>query len=178
MFFKSLAVVATLAFGAISSVVAAPLTAESNNILARCGCDGAAGIVTDVTASVAVYTQKLSEDGASHWLHFSDGFVGALTAAECTIDVLTPIVADIKGVIAEATVKVNALVGQEKAIVMATVDGTAEITVAALAQLVAALVIVSTLLSPIVRLLLSSVRRISSVLSASSSSSRASSPST
>lgn len=59
-FFKNLAVVATLAFGAISSVVAAPMTSESN-VLARCGCDSPAGIVTDVTAAVSVHLDALSE---------------------------------------------------------------------------------------------------------------------
>lgn len=62
MFFsKSLAVVATLAFGAISSVAAIPAPSQSNNVLARCGCKSPAGIITDVTASVQVYTGQLSK---------------------------------------------------------------------------------------------------------------------
>lgn len=59
--FKSLAVVATLAFGAISSVAAAPSPApESGNVLARCGCESPASIIVGVTASVQVYTNQLS----------------------------------------------------------------------------------------------------------------------
>ena len=62
MFFsKSLAVIATLALGAISSVVAHPAPAPSSNVLARCGCESPAGIIADVTASVQVYTGQLSE---------------------------------------------------------------------------------------------------------------------
>jgi hypothetical protein len=68
---------------------------------------------------------------------------GALTAAEVTVDVVTPIVKSITGVLVDATVKVNALVGVDADIVLATVDGTARITVSALAQLVATLIIVS-----------------------------------
>ena len=66
-----------------------------------------------------------------------------MTAAECTVDALTPIVANIKTEIVAATVKVNALMGQDAAIIMASVDGTTQITVAALAKLVATLCIVS-----------------------------------
>lgn len=60
---------------------------------------------------------------------------------------ITPIVVGLKGCIADATVKVNALVGVEAAIIMASVDGTAQITVAELAQLVATLVIVRSIFS-------------------------------
>ncbi|KAI0687830.1 hypothetical protein BC835DRAFT_1309063 [Cytidiella melzeri] len=121
---KSLAVVATLAFGAISSVIAAPAPGESNNILARCGCDSASTIITDVTASVQVYTNQLR----------------ALAAADVTVDAVTPIVKGISGVLVDATVKINALVGADANIVLATVDGTAQVTVSVLAQLVATLV--------------------------------------
>jgi hypothetical protein len=57
--FKSLAVFSTLAFGAISSVAAAPLE-SGNNVLARCGCSSAAGVVTDLTASLTVHVSELS----------------------------------------------------------------------------------------------------------------------
>ena len=57
--FKSLAVFSTLAFGAISAVVAAPLEG-SNGVLARCGCSSAPAIVTDLTATLAVHVDTLS----------------------------------------------------------------------------------------------------------------------
>ncbi|KAI0340991.1 hypothetical protein BDW22DRAFT_1359836 [Trametopsis cervina] len=123
--FKSLAVAATLAFAAVSSVVAAPYPAQADNVLARCDCKGGlATIVTDVTASVQVHTDKLR----------------ALTAAEVTVDVVTGIVADIKGVLTGAVVDVNALVAADVDVVLATVDGTARITASALATIVANLV--------------------------------------
>ena len=50
---------------------------------------------------------------------------------------LTPIVNDIKGVLNTAVSEVNALVNQPVATILASVDGTAQITVQELAQLVA-----------------------------------------
>ena len=57
--FKSLALFSAFAFGAISSVAAAPLEG-SNNLLARCGCSSAPAIVTDLTATLSVHVDELS----------------------------------------------------------------------------------------------------------------------
>lgn len=59
--FKSIAVFATLAFGAISSL-AAP-TVDNTALVARCdACDaqkGVAGIFADITLAVTPYVQEL-----------------------------------------------------------------------------------------------------------------------
>ena len=68
-----------------------------------------------------------------------------ITADNCTVDALTPIVSDVKNIISGAIVEVNALVGQPAEIILATVDGTAQITVAELAQLIGALITVSSI---------------------------------
>lgn len=63
LFSKSIAVFATLAFGAISSL-AAPVV-DNTAIVARCdACDaqkGVAGILIDVKAAVGVYVEEMSE---------------------------------------------------------------------------------------------------------------------
>ena len=61
----------------------------------------------------------------------------------CTVEVLTPIVAEIKGALSGALVEVNALVGVSADIILASVDGTVQVTIDVLAQLVADLLIVS-----------------------------------
>jgi len=125
MFFKNLAIIATLAFSAISSTAAAPLSAESNSILARCDCESAAGIVSGVTASVGVYTSQLR----------------GLAASDVTVEVLTPIIANIKAEISAGVGKLSVLSGQDAEIIMASVDGSTQISVSSLAQLVATLII-------------------------------------
>jgi hypothetical protein len=63
--FKSIAVFATLAFGAISSMAAPTLDnnhVETNALVTRCGCDpssGVAGIVVGVKAAVTPYVNQL-----------------------------------------------------------------------------------------------------------------------
>ena len=63
LFSKSIAVFATLAFGAISSL-AAPVV-DNTAIVARCdACDaqkGVAGVLVDVKAAVSVYVEEFSE---------------------------------------------------------------------------------------------------------------------
>lgn len=76
----------------------------------------------------------------------SDVATEALTAAEVTVDALTPIVSGITGIIVDATAKVNALVGVEVDVILATADGSAQITVGAMAQLLSALMVVRLLL--------------------------------
>lgn len=121
--FKSLAVFSALAFGAMS-VAAAPLE-NGNNILARCGCSSAAGILTDLTDNLSVPVAELK----------------FITASNCTVDVLRPIMGEITSTIASSIVEVQGLIGQPAEVILATVDGTAQIAVKDLAQLVADLLI-------------------------------------
>lgn len=61
--FKSIAVFATLAFGAISSM-AAPLTDDTvSSLVARCGCESVPTIITGVTATVTPYINELRKYG-------------------------------------------------------------------------------------------------------------------
>lgn len=149
MFFsKSLAVVATLAFGAISSVAAIPAPSQSNNVLARCGCKSPAGIITDVTASVQVYTGQLSAlpYSSSTYALLINPTTEALVAADVTVDAITPLVKGITGVLVDATAEINLLVGAEADVILASADGSAQVTVTVVAQLIAALIVVSPLL--------------------------------
>ena len=64
--FKSIAVFATLAFGAISSLAApAPIlddnTIVTNAIVKRCGCKSVPTIIADVHAAVAVHVDAIGE---------------------------------------------------------------------------------------------------------------------
>ncbi|PSR76222.1 hypothetical protein EW026_g5800 [Hermanssonia centrifuga] len=122
--FKSFAVLSALAFGAATTVFAAPLT-EGTNILARCGCSSVATIIDDLTVVVTPITQEF---------HY-------ITASNCTVSALTPLVGQLKGALSDAVGEVNKLVGQPAEIILATVDGAAQITVIELAQLISTLVI-------------------------------------
>ena len=57
--------------------------------------------------------------------------------------VLTPLVANIKADISAAILDIHALVGQPAAVILAKVDGSAQVTVLELAQITATLLIVS-----------------------------------
>ena len=58
------------------------------------------------------------------------------------MEALTPIVNDLKSILSDAIVEVNKLVGQPTEIILATVDGTAQITVVELAELLGGLIVV------------------------------------
>lgn len=70
-------------------------------------------------------------------------FLEYLKQSNATIDVITPIVNNIKGVLGGALGDVNGLVGQSTSVILATVDGTAQVTVTELAQIIAGLMTVS-----------------------------------
>lgn len=75
---------------------------------------------------------------------------GFLTKANATVDVITPLCDDIRGVFAEAIVEVNALVGLDASVILANVAGTALVTVAELAEIIFALICVRDLLQNII----------------------------
>ena len=56
---------------------------------------------------------------------------------------MTPILADIKAEISAAILDIHALAGQPAAVILAKVDGSAQVTVLELAQITATLLIVS-----------------------------------
>lgn len=70
----------------------------------------------------------------------------ALVAADVTVDVVTPIVQGITGVLVDATAEINLLVGADAEVILASADGSAQVTVTVIAQLIAALIVVSPLL--------------------------------
>ncbi|KAI0695979.1 hypothetical protein BC835DRAFT_1305788 [Cytidiella melzeri] len=129
--FKSLAVFATLAFGAVSSM-AAPVF-DSNNVVAnaiveRCDCDassGVAGILVGVKVAVTPYVNEF---------HY-------ITKDNCTVEAITPIVAGIKVALNDGLVKINALAGASVDVILAgAVDGSVKVTVSVLAGIIADLV--------------------------------------
>lgn len=67
----------------------------------------------------------------------------ALVAADVTVDAVTPIVQGITGVLVDATAEINLLVGAEADVILASADGSAQVDVTVIAQLVAALLVVS-----------------------------------
>ncbi|EMD36152.1 hypothetical protein CERSUDRAFT_115123 [Gelatoporia subvermispora B] len=136
--FSALSVVATLAFSAFTS--AAPLDPTSavstiENLLPvpvpalpipalkRDSPRGIAAIVADVTVQVTPYVQQLK-------------YVNKQNA---TLEVIEPVVVNIKGVFAEAVVEVQGLMGQSQDVILAPITGAVAITVTELAQIVAGL---------------------------------------
>lgn len=65
-----------------------------------------------------------------------------MTSANATVDVITPIVGGLKAAISTSMVEIQTLVGQPAEIVLASVDGTAQVTVEVLVGLIATLFIV------------------------------------
>ncbi|KAH8096850.1 hypothetical protein BXZ70DRAFT_944800 [Cristinia sonorae] len=124
--FKSLAIAAAVAFGAISTVYAAPAV-SSDVAVARdvVAIRGVAAIVAEVHAKVTPFVAQLH----------------TLTVANATVEVVHPIVTEIKDVVAGAVVEVVALAGAKPSVILASVDGTVQVTVVVLAKLIADLLI-------------------------------------
>ena len=59
LFFKSLAVFSTLAFGALSALAAPAASAVENGLVARCDCDSIPTIFADVKADLKVHIDAL-----------------------------------------------------------------------------------------------------------------------
>ncbi|KAI0079187.1 hypothetical protein K474DRAFT_1673581 [Panus rudis PR-1116 ss-1] len=122
--FKKLAFTAAVAFGALSTAFAAPAVTE----VARCdACDaqkGVHGILVDLQVKL---------DGPCAQL-------GSLVKANATVDVVTELVGEIKTSISAAVVDVQALVGAEVDVILASATGTAHVTVVELTAVIAAVV--------------------------------------
>lgn len=66
-----------------------------------------------------------------------------LTKANATVEVITPILTDVVEVIGGAVADLKLLVGAEVAVILASVDGTVQVTVTVIAQLLAEILCVS-----------------------------------
>ena len=64
LFFKSLAVFSTLAFGALSAFAAPAASAVENGLVARCDCKPVPAIMDDLNVGIAVGITTLSK---FHW---------------------------------------------------------------------------------------------------------------
>ncbi|TCD66871.1 hypothetical protein EIP91_000769 [Steccherinum ochraceum] len=124
--FKSLAFAAAVAFGALSTAFAAPAVVGSE-VVARdlVAARGVAVILTDVHTKIQPHILELN----------------SLVKANATVEVVTPIVVEIKGVVVDAVVEVIALAGASADVILAGVDGGVQVTVAVLAQIIADLLI-------------------------------------
>ena len=68
-----------------------------------------------------------------------------LTKANATVEVITPILTDIVEVVGGAVADLKLLVGAEVSFILASVDGTVQVTVTVIAQLLAEILCVSVL---------------------------------
>ncbi|KAF5391231.1 hypothetical protein D9757_003037 [Collybiopsis confluens] len=116
----TLSLLATVASAAFS--FAAPVTPSSNVLEARCLCQDIHSIITDVTTTLTPIVAELTY----------------ITHENCTVEVLTPIVGEIKQVLSTAITEVNALTGKTAVTLLTTVDGVL-LTVTDVAALVVAL---------------------------------------
>ncbi|THH19882.1 hypothetical protein EUX98_g8690 [Antrodiella citrinella] len=115
--FKSLAFVAAVAFGAFSTAFAAPAT--SSELVAR-DVRGVAAIIADLNVKIGPSVLQLN----------------SVVKANATVEVITPIVMNLKGVIGDAVVEVINLADAAPTTILATVDGTAQVTVSILAGII------------------------------------------
>ncbi|KAI0696640.1 hypothetical protein BC835DRAFT_857191 [Cytidiella melzeri] len=137
LFFKSLAAVSALAFGA-SHVVAAPLSGTATEV-ARADASSVPQILAAVTTQLTPLVAELQ----------------SITASNATVAVVGPIMDSIKGVLTPAITEVQALSGSSLSTILASVDGTVQVTATELAQILSnllhlvfnALASVSTLVS-------------------------------
>ncbi|KAI0753893.1 hypothetical protein BC629DRAFT_1554509 [Irpex lacteus] len=133
MLFKSLAVFATLAFGAISSLAAPVLDNDviiANVLSDRCdACDaqkGVAGIIADVKLAVTPYVNEF---------HY-------IKKENCTAEAIEPLIVGIKVAVNDGLVKVNALAGASVDVILASaVDVNVKLDVHAVASIVADLIV-------------------------------------
>ncbi|THH26552.1 hypothetical protein EUX98_g7627 [Antrodiella citrinella] len=120
--FKSLAFVAAVAFGAFSTAFAAPAT--SSELVAR-DVRGVAAIIADLHVNISPSILQLN----------------SVVKANATVEVITPIVLNLKSVIADAVVEVINLTNAAPTTILATADGTAQVTVSVLASIIGDLLI-------------------------------------
>ncbi|OCH84322.1 hypothetical protein OBBRIDRAFT_741784 [Obba rivulosa] len=136
--FSALSVVATLAFSAFTSAMPLDPTSAVSTVgnllpvpalpvgvpaLKRDTPRSVAAIVADVTVQVTPYVEQLKY----------------INKQNATLEVIEPVVTNIKGVFASAVVEVQGLMGLSADVILAPVTGTVAVTVAELAQIIAGL---------------------------------------
>ncbi|KAI0338355.1 hypothetical protein BDW22DRAFT_707313 [Trametopsis cervina] len=122
MLFKPFALFATLALGVVSAI-AIP-TASDNAVEKRAKPAGIAKIFADATTALTPHTQQLQ----------------ALTSSQLTTSTVQPIANNIMSTLNTAVSQTQALLGQPISVVLATVDGTAVLTVTEVSVIVSELV--------------------------------------
>ncbi|KAJ3999109.1 hypothetical protein F5050DRAFT_1710012 [Lentinula boryana] len=120
MRFSTLSLLATVASAAFS--LAAPVSPASNALEARCLCQDIHSIIVDVTTTITPLVEELTY----------------ITAENCTVEILTPIIGEIKVVLTTAITEVKGLTGFTLTAVLTTVDGVV-LTLAEVAELVCVL---------------------------------------
>ena len=161
--FASFASIAALAFASFTS--AAPIIKADAGTIVAADVPGVAavGAGADVAAVVAV-PKMLRRQGEVEFESIPEILssvidnvtpiieeLGALTEADATIDIITPLAVAIVDVLNEAIGKVNNLVGQPIETILGTVEGTLDI--AAVAQLLGSLLtLVFTTLSTVLKI--------------------------
>ncbi|KAK7685653.1 hypothetical protein QCA50_010997 [Cerrena zonata] len=128
--FNSLAVAATIAFAAISTVCATPSPVDS--------ADVATTTQTYVQETSIVYVLEKTKYEVSpvvQKFHY-------ITKENCTVEHITPIVDELKVVLTGAITELHALVGVDVNVLLLTEVGV-KVTVGVVAQLVADILIVS-----------------------------------
>ncbi|KAI0338314.1 hypothetical protein BDW22DRAFT_1348465 [Trametopsis cervina] len=133
LFFQSLVAAATIAFGA-SSVFAAPVIIDSLPTVAVSVPELPKVVRADVVSSIPQIVASLTAEVTP----LADK-LESIATVNATIEILTPILDDLKTVINGAIEDVHALTGKPLNIILATVDGTATVTVAELAQVLGGL---------------------------------------
>ncbi|KAL5532149.1 hypothetical protein ACEPAF_5713 [Sanghuangporus sanghuang] len=98
-----------------------PVPVDVDSLLPRGDVRGVAAILVDLKVDVQVQTDALY----------------ALTGDDCTSDNLTTILTAIVSIVAGAVVELKALVGADITVILASVDGTAQLAVGVIAQLLA-----------------------------------------
>jgi hypothetical protein len=139
LFFKSIAVFATVALSAVSVFAAPTAEADSTALVKKAQPSSIPQIFAGATTSLAAPTKQLQGLGPN----------------DLTVAKISPIVGTITVILTEVIADVKLLVGQEAAIVLATVDATAIIALHDLAIIISELVhLVLTALGVVVSLLL------------------------
>jgi len=128
-----------LAAAALAPFVSAAPTIANTDVAVR-----AVGVDAAVAAAAAVGVEARGQKGCAEILvdlkvnlDVQVTELKCLTKANATVEVITPILGEIVEIIGGAVVDLQALVGAELSVILCSVDGTVEVTVAVIAQLLA-----------------------------------------
>ncbi|KZT06620.1 uncharacterized protein LAESUDRAFT_759132 [Laetiporus sulphureus 93-53] len=123
--FSAISVFATLALSAFTSAAptnaAVPTAALVNGVSKTVpvhSVPSAKGLVPRDTKNVVTIINETTVKVTEYTVEFH-----YLTAANATIDIIEPIVLDIKAVLGDALTEINALVGESTSVILGTTDG-------------------------------------------------------